>query len=312
MTLHRNVVGVDVAKNAIDTFDHASGKHARVAATTRAFAAFARRCTGALVIFEATGGYELPLMLALEAEGVAYARVNPRHAREFAKATGRLAKTDRVDARMLAHMGATLQPEPTTPVEPERRRLGELVARRDDLVAAEVAEKNRLAQARDSLVRRDIKRALAQLARRKKAIEAAIDRHIGDHDALALARRRLRSAPGIGDTIAAGLLAFLPELGRLDRREIATLAGVAPHACDSGAMRGRRRIWGGRGNVRRLIYIAAFIASRSDPELKAFRERLQKAGKPFKVAIVAVARKLLVALNASLRDDRDYERRLPA
>jgi transposase len=312
MTLHRNVLGVDIAKDWIDTFDPTSGKHARIAQTPRALKAFAVRCNGALVVFEATGGYELPLMLALEAQGVAYARINPRQAREFARSTGRLAKTDRVDARMLAQLGLALAPEPTAPVAPERRRLGELVARRDDLVVQEVAEKNRLAQARDAVVRRDIKAALASLARRKTALEAEIERHIGAHDTLVLARRRILSAPGVGKTIAAGLLAFLPELGRLDRREIATLAGLAPHACDSGLMRGKRRIWGGRANVRRLLYLAAFIASRCDPQLMAFRKRLQDAGKPFKLAIVAVARKLLVALNAAVREDRDYERRLPA
>ncbi len=309
MTLHPNILGVDVAKDWIDVFDPASGKDARIETKPRALKAFAATCTHALVVFEASDGCDRPLVEALDAARVAYARVNPRHAREFARATGRLAKTDQVDARMLADMGKALELKPTTPIAPERRRLAELVARRDDLVAARVAEKHRLGQARDAFVRADIKAIIAALNRRCLAVEAEIARHIAACDDLTILQRRLLSAPGVGPTIASGLIARLPELGALDRRAISSLAGLAPHACDSGKSRRARHIWGGRADVRRLLYLAAFIASRCDPELKAFRARLTAAGKPFKVMLVAVARKLLVALNAAVRENRDYERR---
>ena len=308
MTLHQNVFGVDVAKDWIDMCDP-HGRLRRIENAPRPLKAFAKSASDALVVFEASGGYDRTLTLALEAAGVAYARVNPRHAREFARATGRLAKTDRVDARVLAQMGAALKLDPTTPIEPERRRLAELVSRRDDLVAMRVAEKNRLAQTHDAFLRRDISAAIAAIGRRLARLETEIASHLREHDALRRLDRRLQSAPGIGPAVASALVARLPELGRLDRRAIAALVGLAPHACDSGRLQGRRRIWGGRANVRRVLYLAAFVASRCDPELKAIRQRLTANGKPFKVMLVAVARRLLVALNAAVREDRDYQRR---
>lgn len=311
MILHQSYLGVDVAKDWIDVFDPVSNTARRIATTARALKAFAARLSG-IVVFEASGGYERPLVDALEAAGVAYARVNPRQAREFARATGRLAKTDRIDACVLADMGRALELKPTPVVDPARRRLTELVARREDLVAAVTAETNRLALARDAFVRRDIARLLAVLKARRLRLETEIADHVSASEALDRQSRRLRSAPGIGPVLAAVLLAGLPELGACDRRAIASLAGLAPHASDSGHSRGRRRIWGGRPQVRRALYLAAFIASRCEPELKAMRQRLQDAGKPFKVAIIAVARKLLIILNDMIRNNRDFQPRSPA
>jgi transposase len=308
MTLHQNVFGVDVAKEWIDVCD-SSSRLRRIENTPRALKAFAKTAGDGLVVFEASGGYDRTLTVSLDAAGVAYARVNPRHAREFARATGRLAKTDRVDARVLAQMGAALKLNPTTPTEPERRRLAELVGRRDDLVTMRVAEKNRLAQTHDAFLRRDINSAILAITRRLLRIEAEIAGHLHAYDGMARLAQRLQSAPGIGPTVACTLVARLPELGRLDRRAIAALVGLAPHACDSGRSLGARRIWGGRASVRRALYIAAFIASRCDPELKAIRQHLTARGKPFKVMLVAVARRLLVALNAAIGEDRDYQRR---
>jgi transposase len=308
MTLQQNVLGVDVAKDWIDVCDLA-GRIRRIESTPRALKAFAKSAHDALVVFEASGGYDRTLVIAFEAAGVAYARVNPRHAREFARATGRLAKTDRIDARVLAQMGAALKLEPTTPIEPERRRLAELVSRRDDLVAMRVAEKNRLAQTHDPFLRREISAAITAIIRRLTRVEDEIVNHLRAHDELRRLDKRLQSAPGIGPAVASALVARLPELGRLDRRAIAALVGLAPHACDSGRFHGARRIWGGRANVRRVLYLAAFVATRCDPELKAVRQRLTANGKPFKVMLVAIARKLLVALNAAVREDRDYQRR---
>ena len=306
MTLPQDFIGVDIAKDWIDVFFLSTGRAERVPMATAELRAFAARARGALVVFEASGGYEHPLAEALGAADVTYARVNPRQAREFARATGRLAKTDRVDARVLAEMGRALALRPTPPADPGRARLAGLMGRRDDLGAMLRAEMARLRQARDASVRRDIGSMIALLRRRIGKLEAEIAAVIGADEALSDRSRLLRTMPGVGPLLAASLLARLPELGRLDRRAIASLAGLAPHACDSGRFRGKRRIWGGRAEVRRTLYLAGFIASRYDPALRAFRRKLQEAGKPVKLAIVACARKLLTVLNAMLRDQREH------
>uniref|UniRef100_UPI003B51C5CC IS110 family transposase n=1 Tax=Roseovarius indicus TaxID=540747 RepID=UPI003B51C5CC len=302
----QDVIGVDIAKDWIDVFFLSARRAERVPMATAELRAFAARARGALVVFEASGGYEHPLAEALDAADVTYARVNPRQAREFARATGRLAKTDRVDARVLAEMGRALALRPTPPADPGRARLAGLMGRRDDLGAMLRAEMARLRQARDASVRRDIGSMIALLRRRIGKLEAEIAAVIGADEALSDRSRLLRTMPGVGPLLAASLLARLPELGRLDRRAIASLAGLAPHACDSGRFRGKRRIWGGRAEVRRTLYLAGFIASRYDPALRAFRRKLQEAGKPVKLAIVACARKLLTVLNAMLRDQREH------
>lgn len=302
----QNVIGVDIAKDWLDTYCLDSGRARRLEMNAKTLKAFARRCADALVVFEASGGYERPLAEALTAVGVAWARVNPRQAREFARATGRLAKTDRVDAEVLARMGRALELAPTPPPDPARERLAALMARRDDLTGEAAREACRLRQAHDAFVRTDIASLIRLLKKRIARIETEIAALIKAHDPLAEAEQRLRSAPGIGPITAASLIARLPELGHVSRGAIANLAGLAPHACDSGQMRGKRRIWGGRKDVRTSLYQAAFIASRYDPALKALRKRLQDAGKPFKVAIVAVARRLLTQLNAIMREQRNY------
>lgn len=307
MTLPRHVLGVDVARDWIDVCDPALGEVRRIKTTPSALSAFAAALPAkAFLVLEASGGCERPLLEALEAAGIACARVNPRQAREFARACGRLAKTDKVDARVLAEMGLRLDLRATPAPDPARRRLAELVARREDLVAMIAAEKQRLAGARDAFVRRELKAHVALLERRRIAAAKEIEAHKRAHSELADLDRLLRTAPGIGPVVASILIARLPELGLIDRRAIASLCGVAPLARDSGHSRGRRHIWGGRAGVRRVLYLAAFIASRSDPALKAMRQRLEAAGKPFKVAIIAIARKLLTILNAMARDNKAY------
>ena len=312
MTLPRHVLGVDVAKDWIDVCDPALGEVRRIKTTASALGAFARALPDdAFLVFEASGGCERPLMEALEApelreRGIAHARVNPRPAREFARATGRLAKTDKVDARVLAEMGCKLDLRAAPAPDPARRRLAELVARREDLVAMIAAETQRLDAVRDAFVRRELRAHVALLERRKAAIAKEIEVHKRSHARLAGLDHLLRTAPGVGAVVASVLIARLPELGHIDRRAIASLCGLAPLACDSGHSRGRRHVWGGRAGVRRVLYLAAFIASRSDPGLRAMRARLEAAGKPFKVAIIAVARKLLTILNAMARDNRTY------
>jgi transposase len=305
MTLHLNILGVDVSKDWIDVFDLSQSRQIHIK-TSRIPAFAAKLPPETFLVLEASGGYERPLVAALEEAGIAYARLNPRHARAFARATGRLAKTDKVDARVLAEMGASLKPAAASRIDPARRRLADLVARRADLVAAITAETNRLAQAHEALIRRDIKSLILVLQRRKLAMEKAIEAQMRAASDLDRLERRLRTAPGIGPAIAASLIAALPELGAIDRRQLACLAGLAPHACDSGQRRGKRKVWGGRPAPRKALYTAAIVASRFNPELRAFRNRLIAAGKPFKVAIIAVARKLLTILNAMVRDNRDF------
>jgi transposase len=308
----QNIIGVDVAKDWIDAYWSASAKAVRIEATRASLKGFARKAAGALVVFEASGGYERPLVDALDAQSVAYVRVNPRQAREFARATGRLAKTDKVDARALAEMGAALSLQPTPQASSQRRRLADLVARREDIVAMIGQEKNRLQQAQDAFIRRDILSLVTVLERRKAKLDHEIADHVEQNEELRMLDARLRSVPGVGPAIAPALIAGLPELGTLDRRKIAALAGLAPHASDSGQRIGKRMIWGGRANVRRALYLAAFIASRCNPELKAYRMRLEEKGKCAKAAIIATARKLLTQINACVKEQRNYELRTSA
>jgi transposase len=308
MTVSQERIGVDIAKRWIDVHHLGSGARRRVPSDPKSLAAFARGAAsaGALVVYEASGGHERALADALDEAGAARVRVNARQARDFARATGRLAKTDRVDAAVLAEMGRALRLAPDAPADPTRARLARLARRLEALKAMEKTEGQRLCMEPDAFVRRDIAALRRSLARRIDALEAEIGRLIEATPPLAEAERLIRTAPGVGPTLAHRILAYLPELGALNRRAAASLAGLAPHACDSGTMRGRRMIWGGRAEARRALYLAGFIASRCDPGLRAFRERLQEAGKPPKLAIVAVARKLLTILNAMLKDRKPY------
>ena len=278
------------------------------AKSKRAFARFVPCARDSLVVLEASGGCERPLTDALVRAGVDDVRVDPRRARAFARATGKLARTDRVDAEILARMGRALELKPTAPVDAQRALLAELVARRDDLVAAIVAETSRASMARDPWIRKDSAKLIKELRKHRAAVEKRIADHITACESLAHESRRLTSVPGIGPALPAVLMARLPEPGRLDRRRIAALAGLAPHAADSGRSRGKRRIRGGRADVRRSLYLAGFVASRHDPAIKAFRARLQTAGKPFKVVITACARKLLTILDAMARNDQHHRR----
>jgi transposase len=207
---------------------------------------------------------------------------------------------------MLAEMGRALGLAPEPAPDLARRRLAALVARRDDLQVTITREKQRLGLTEDSFVRRAITALLRVLVRHRVALEGEIKAQIVADKGLADRTARLRTAPGVGPVVAATLTARLAELGQLDRRAIAALAGLAPQARDSGSWRGRRCIWGGRREVRRALYLAAFVASSHDPELRAIRDRLRAAGKPYKVVIIALARKLLTRLNAMVRDGTDY------
>lgn len=307
----QDVIGVDIAKDWIDAFHLSTAGHERIATTKQALARFAMAAKGSLVVLEASGGYERPVTEALAKAGTEYCRVNPRQAREFARAMGKLAKTDRVDAWVLAEMGQKLGLKPTPPVDPERVRLSDLVARRGAIGAMIRAEKNRAGTTRDAWLEREIALLIKVLEGHLAAVEGAIASLVAASALLSSEARRLRTVSGIGPTLVAVILARLPELGQLDAKRIAALAGLAPQACDSGIHRGKRRVWGGRADVRRALYLAGFIASRFDPAIQAFRKRLEAAGKPPKLAITACARKLLTILNAMLRDGKDYRKMSP-
>jgi transposase len=300
-------VGVDVAKDWLDV--HHPGRGARRIDNAPAAArAFAARCAkeGAWVVFEASGGYDHQLRDALEAAGVPFSRINPRQARDFARAMGVIGKTDRVDARMLSELGARLTPARTSPLPPARRALQAQATRRRQLVEMRKQEATRLKQTADAEARADIRAVVALLDRRIARVEARMADLVAADPDLAAVDRRLRTAPGVGPIVAATLIAELPELGRLGRRSIAALAGLAPVARDSGRRSGPRSIGGGRPVVRTILYLAALQASRRAEAFKQFRNRLQAAGKPVKAALIATARKLLVTLNAMLAAEADY------
>lgn len=308
MTINPDTVGIDIAKDHLDVFDSRTGRHERhrndAASAARLAVAFA--ANGSFVLFEATGSYDRVLRRALEAAGVRFARVNPGRARDFARAAGALAKTDRIDARMLATMASAMRPEPDPVVDPQRERLAILHKRRDQLVATRSKERTRRHGDHDPLVADSIARHLAWLDAEIDAIARAIADLIKATPALAATAGLLRSLPGIGPVNAATILALAPELGDRSPKQIAALAGLAPINRDSGTFRGKRSIGPGRKRLREALYLAAVTASRSRTRLAAFYRSLRDAGKPPKVALIALARKILVILNAIARDRHPF------
>lgn len=308
MIIAPGFVGIDVSKNHLDVFDSATGLPVQLVNTTGALAELARDWAqrNAFVLFEATGRYDLDLRRTLAVAGVRFARVNPARARDFARAAGFLAKTDAVDAQMLAAMAQGLQPPAAEAALAAREQLASLNKRRDQLVANRQQERTRGRECPDLISRHSIAAHLAWLDAAIEAIEAQIAAAIAQHPELEHDRRLLASVPGVGAVTAATLLALMPELGRRSPKQIAALAGLAPFNNDSGTRRGRRTIRGGRKRVRDALYVAAFIAARHAPRFKAFFKTLTAAGKPRKLAIIAVARKLLTVLNAILRDRQPF------
>lgn len=302
-------VGIDVSKDRLDVHLRPSGEAFAVTRDGKGIdeliAALAR-AVPRLIVLEATGGFETVVAAGLAAAGLPLAVVNPRQIRDFARATGRLAKTDALDAAVIAHFAEAVQPEPRALPDDAARELGELVARRRQLIEMIIAENNR----RRSLTRakpiKTVDRVLATLQKQLTAIESDIDDSIRGSPVWRATEDLLLSVPGIGPKIARTLIAELPELGALNRHQIAALASVAPFNRDSGLMRGRRAIAGGRTAVRNVLYMSILVAIRRKLPLAATYERLRHAGKPAKVAIVACMRKLLVILNAIVRDQKPW------
>jgi transposase len=303
--------GIDVSKQHLDVY--LGTENQRVGNDANGWDAVIAKFKDAnvdLVVIEATGGYERGLVCALQAAGITVARVNPRQARDFAKSMGVLAKTDRVDAYILRDFGDVLahhkdRTKYITPMIEERRQeLAALMTRRRQLVDMRVAESNRLEHAGKRAVR-SIKSVLKTLDKQLAVIDQDVDDHLDRH--FKDQRTLLDSVKGVGPVTILTLTAALPELGRLGRRQIAKLVGVAPLADDSGPRKGKRRTWGGRSDVRAVVYMATMAAIKHNPVIKVFHSRLIVAGKPKKVAIVACMRKLLTILNAMLRDQAMWD-----
>ena len=310
-------VGIDVAKAHVDVcvlgarsdaqrLDNDAEGHSALAAALQPLGV-------GLVVMEATGGYEAALACALQAAGLPVAVVNPRQARDFAKSMGRLAKTDAVDARMLAELAAVLVRREDLdrflrPLADERQQwLAALVTRRRQLLTMLHSERQRL-QITPKKLHASIEAIVAAIKAQLDEIEAQMVSHVHEH--FGELDQLLQSAAGIGPVASATLIAELPELGRLNRREIAALVGVAPMAHDSGSSKGRRRVQGGRFEIRRVLYMATLTATRYNPAIKAFYERLKAAGKLPKVALVACMRKLLTTLNAMVRTGKHWDKSL--
>lgn len=304
MKIHPGSIGIDVAKPHLDIFDADSDTIARIPNDEAAVARLAESLAGrpVFVVFEATGRYDGRLRRALAAAGVAFARVNPEQARHFAKANGIRAKTDQVDARLLAAMAGRLDLRTALADDEERHTLADLGTRRHQLVMDRQKEKVRLSEGAD-LWADSIERHLAFYDAEIARIEAEIKALVKKSSLLAKATKLLRSIPGVGPVAALTLVALMPELGRLSPKAAAALAGLAPFNRDSGAFRGIRSIAGGRKRVRDALYMAALTAIRTGRWKQAY-DHLRSLGKAPKAAIVAVARKLLVALNAAVRDQR--------
>lgn len=308
MSAEPTFVGVDVSKDALDVAFSDGAPPLRLANDPAGHAGLAERCRQAgvaLIVLEATGGYERPVAAALAAAGLPVAVVNPRQVRDFARAVGRLAKTDALDAAVLARFAEAIRPEPRPLPDGNARELRDLLARRRQLVELRSAEANRLPRSRGA-VRGSVEALLAEIGRQLDAIDRDLDRLLRSCPVWREKEDLLRGVPGVGPQTARALLADLPELGRCSRQQVAALVGVAPLHRDSGTLRGRRTTWGGRANVRTALYMAALVASRRNPVIKAHYDRLLAAGKRKKVALVACMRKLLVILNALLRDRKPW------
>lgn len=303
------IIGIDVSKAQLDVAVIPSGKATQFANTDVGigeFVAWAQTCHPQLIVVEATGGLELLAASRLTAAGLAVAVVNPRQVRDFAKATGRLAKTDRIDAQMIAQFGQAIKPVPRPLKDEATQQLSALLVRRRQLVDMQTAEKNRLSRAPQARIQKDVQQHVAWLEKRIAKTEKELAAAIKASPAWRVKEEILTSAGGVGPVLATTLLCRLPELGDLNRRQISALVGVCPFNRDSGTMRGKRSIFGGRADVRAALYMSTLAATRFNPPIKLFYDRLIRAGKLPKVALTACMRKLLTILNAMVKHQQKW------
>lgn len=309
MIINPGFIGIDVSKHHLDVFEGGSSRTEHLANTEESLASLVARWkdSGVFVLFEATGHYDARLRRALTAAGIAFARVNPARARDFARAVGVLAKTDMIDARMLAAMAQTLSPARAVDGDRDREALAFAHKRRDQLVHTRQQERTRRTECTEAAILMDIEAHLEWLDARIAQWDEEIRRLLAQSARLDQTARLLRSIPGIGPVAATTLIALMPELGSLQPKKITAIAGLAPFNVDSGQFRGNRRIKGGRKRVRDALYMAAVAAARSHDRFRTIYQRLRAAGKPAKVALIAIARKLLVTANAVLRDKTAFQ-----
>lgn len=301
-------VGIDVSEDSLEVAVRPTGKEWNVpndAAGIKKLTADLKRVKPTLVVLEASGGLQVPVAAALNVARVSVAVVNPRQVRDFARATGKLAKTDALDAQVLAHFAEAVRPEPRPLPDVETQTLSALMARRRQLVEMITAEKNRL---RTTLLplRPGVRAHIEWLQRQLAELDGQLRQALRKSPVWREKDKLLRSVPGVGPTTSLTLLAHFPELGTLGRQEAAALLGVAPLNRDSGKFHGKRQIWGGRGKVRAPLYMAAVSATRCNPMIRAFYRRLLAAGKPKKVALTACIRKLITVLNAIIKHSKPW------
>jgi transposase len=302
-------VGIDVSKAHLDVCTLPGGQTLRVGNDARGIARLVKQLTKrqpTLIVLEATGRYETNVVVESAAAGLPVVVVNPRQVRAFARAIGILAKTDRIDAEVLARFARDVRPPIRQLPSEKQRYLQELVARRRQLVVMHAAEGNRLKQTRSKDVKRSVQKMLKILRQQIDQLDELLEEMIRSCECLKARSELLRSVPSIGSVVSQTLVIELPELGRLNRRQIANLVGVAPLNRDSGMMRGKRMVWGGRASVRSALYMAALVATRYNPIIRGFYQRLRDAGKPAKVALTACMRKLLTILNTMVANNTPW------
>lgn len=300
--------GVDVSKDRLDVCVSTDAKVWSVSNDPNGIASLVQRLRNiapSLVVMEATGGFESEVAAALALSSLDVAVVNPKQVRDFARATGRLAKTDAIDASVLAHFAQAVKPEPRPLPDDDQLQLRALVRRRRQIIQMISSERNRLRSA-SSLLRPGIEQHIAFLTQCRSDIDRQIDDFIKVSPLWRHKDNLLSSVPGVGRVATSVFMAELPQLGQLNRRQIAALVGVAPFNRDSGLVRGKRSVWGGRAGVRAVLYMATLVATRANPVIKDFYDRLCDAGKAKKVALTAAMRKLLTMLNAIVRDQRAW------
>ena len=301
-------VGIDVAKARVDVAVRPSGdiwSEDYDEAGIEGLVVRLQTLGPAAVVLEATGGLEVPLASALAAAALPVAVVNPRQVRDFAKATGRLAKTDALDAQVLAHFAEAVRPAIRQLRDADTQELNAMTTRRNQVMTMLVAERNRLGRALPA-VRASSQAHIAWLEQELKDLDDGLRQTLRQSPVWREKDDLLRSVPGVGEQLSVSLLAYLPELGTLNRKQIAALVGVAPINRDSGTMRGRRGVWGGRARVRMVLYMGALVASRHNPVIRQFYQRLLAAGKSKKVALTACMRKLLVILNGMVKSGQRW------
>ncbi len=305
MTIHDGKchIGIDVSKAILDVYILPFKKYMQFKNDTKGIQKLTEKMKAfpqASIVMEATGGYEKPIAQSLQKAGLSISVVNPRPIRDFAKALGKLAKTDRIDAEVIALFAEKMQPKANRQYSETQQKLAELNARRRQIIEMITMEKNRLDKASDEL-KKSIQRIIKALEKELQTVNEALEKYIQNDAEYAQKNTLLKSIKGVGSVVAAGIVADLPELGSVNAKQISALAGLAPYNRDSGTLRGKRTIWGGRAAVRNTLYMATLVATRHNPQIKSFYERLCNAGKLKKVALTACMHKLLIIMNAMIK-----------